>query len=268
MNTLQYPVAFTSTVMGLGAPRQFFPVKKMNRLGNLIAFILLLVGSLLVFLYGLYGAYAAYQKHGLVMFEEELIVPATLALGMLVLGLVAGGAAYRNWKKGVVVYERGFAFHDRNGIQTWNWQDVISVTAAITRHYANGIYTGTTHVYSLINRQNQRLVLSDIYTKVEELAKIIQDSIYPLLYDQAAQQYNTGQKLVFGPVVISKDGIQVGKKAYPWSEVQQVSIHQGNLKVSKKSGGWFSGTRVSASAIPNLNILLNIIHQVVGIKMG
>jgi hypothetical protein len=60
----------------------------------------------------------------------------------------------------------------------------------------------------------------------------------------------------------------LAKKTYPWIEVQQVSIQQRILKVSKKGGGWFSGARASASVIPNLNVLLNIIYQVVGLKTG
>jgi hypothetical protein len=103
---------------------------------------------------------------------------------------------------------------------------------------------------------------------VEELAIIIQAAILPGLYEQAAQQYNAGQRLVFGPVTIDKAGIQIGKKTYAWTEVQQVSIQRGILKVSKTEGGWFSGASASVSVIPNLNVLVNIIHQVVGLKTG
>jgi exonuclease I len=140
--------------------------------------------------------------------------------------------------------------------------------SAITRHYTNGIYTGTTHVYTLFNRQNQRLVLSDSFGKVEELAKLIDESIFPRLYKLAADQYNAGQAIISGPVEISKAGITISRKTYPWSDVKEVSIHRGILKVSRKEGGWFSGASASASSIPNLGVLLTIIHQVVGLKAG
>jgi hypothetical protein len=268
VNLPQIPDTFVSMAIGLGAPKRYFPVKNLNRAASLVAFLIFMGGSILVFLYGLYVTYAAFQKHGPALIDDTLMVPVTIAIILLLLGLAAGWSAYVNWNKGVAVYERGFAIRDRKGIQAWRWEEVVSLTAAVTRHYTNGIYTGTTHIYSLFNRQNQRLVVNDIYTKVEELAKAIQDGIYPILYDQAAKQYNAGQRLVFGPVAISKNGIQVGKKVYPWTEVQQVSIERGILRVSKKGGGWFSGAGASATGIPNLNVLLNIIHQVVGLKVG
>lgn len=267
MNESQFPDAFISLVVGLGARRRFFPVKPINRVGSLVIALLLTGGSLLVFVYGLYLAYLAYQQHGLVMIESALAGPLMICLIMLVLAGVAGWAAYANWNKGAALYERGFALRDRKGLQTWRWEDILTMTTAVTRHYTNGIYTGTTHFYTLVDRKGLKLVLGDIYFKVEELAKAIQEAIYPLLYEQAAQQFNAGQTLSFGPVSVSRAGFQVGKKAYPWSEVCQVSIHQGTLKISRNGGGWFNGSSLPASIIPNLNVLLNLIHQTVGLKL-
>jgi hypothetical protein len=267
MNNLQIPEAFIS-VAGLGASRAYYKIKKWNRWGNLVICLVLLVGALMVFLFGIYDAYQAYKLNGPAMIDDKLPVPLVISLILVIFGLLAGWSAYANWKKGVVVCERGFAYNDRKGLQVWNWEDVVSMRSAIIRHYTNGIYTGTTHVYTLFNRQNQRLVLSDSFGKVEELAKLIDESIFPRLYKLAADQYNAGQAIISGPVEISKAGITISRKTYPWSDVKEVSIHRGILKVSRKEGGWFSGASASASSIPNLGILLTIIHQVVGLKTG
>ncbi len=264
-DSLQLPEAFVS-VPGLGMPKAWFPVKGRNRVGNLVLFFLFLSASCLLFFYGLYDTYTAYEQHGPAMIDDRLIVPTLISIGLFVLGGLAGWAAYKNWNRGVAVYEKGFVWRDRAGLHPWIWEEQASLTAAITRHYTNGIYTGTTHVYTLLNKQNERLVLTDAYQNVEELASLIEQSIFPLLYDRAAAQYNSGQAVVFGPVAISKSGIVIGKKTYPWPEVQQVSIQQGFLKVSKRDGGWFSGASAAASAIPNLRVLLSIIDQVVGVK--
>ena len=267
MNTPHFPDAFALQVIGLGTPRRYFPVRKFNRLGSLVIALMLGGGSMLVLMYGLYSAIQAYQQHGLVMIDAALSGPLIIALIMLLVGAFAGWSAFANWNKGAALYERGFALRDRKGLRQWRWDEIVSMTASVTRHYMNGIYTGTTHTYFLIDRKDQRLVLSDVYSRVEELAQAIQEAIFPLLYERAAQEFNSGQKLAFGQAVISKDGFQVGKKTYPWSEVQQVSIRQGMLKVSKAGGGWLSGSSLPASLIPNLNVLLSLIYQVVGLKV-
>lgn len=267
MNNPQVPEAFIS-VIGLGASRGCFPAKKSSLWGNLIFFIVLLAGSFLVAVFGVYDTYIAVQQHGPAMIDDKLFGPLGIAFILFAIALLLGWSAFNNWKKGVVIYDRGFAYNDRKGIQIWRWEDVVSMTSAITRHYTNGIYTGTTHVYTLFDRQNKRLVLADSIGKIEDLAKDIDGNIFPLLYSRASDQYNAGQALVFGPVAISKMGIVIGKKTYPWTDVKEVSIQKGILRVSKKDGGWFSGATASASVIPNLRVLLTIIHQVVGLKTG
>jgi hypothetical protein len=267
MDNPQIPEAY-NTVLGLGMPKAYFRIKNLNRVGSLVAFFVFLGGSALVFLYGIYDAYLAFQAHGPALLDDKLTIPVIVAIILFGLGLLGGWSAYANWNKGVAVYERGFVYRDRKGFRTWRWDEVASITSAVTRHYTNGIYTGTTHVYTLLKRSGERLVLNDVFVKVDQLAAAVEQNVFPLLYEQLAGGYNAGQVLTFGPVAVGKSGIVIGKKTYPWTEVQQVSIHQGVLRVSKKGGGWFSGASAMASTIPNLRVLLSILDQVVGIKTG
>jgi hypothetical protein len=267
MDNPKIPEYFLPAI-GVGRMITYFPARKLNRAGYLVASLVLVLGAALVFLYGAYSAYLAYQIHGPVMIADKLTGPVFIALLLFGLGLLAGWGAYVNWTKGSVLYEQGFAYHDRKGLQVWRWEDILTLTSAVVRHYTNGIYTGTSHVYTLVNRQSTKLKLNDSIAKVEDLAKAIETGIFPLLYPHAIDEYNSGASLLFGPVAISKQGIAIGKRTYPWADVKQVSIHQGILKISKKDGGWFSGAQAAVGVIPNLHVLLAIISQVIGLKAG
>jgi hypothetical protein len=267
VNNPQIPAPFLK-VIGLGVRSTFFPVKRWNRWGNLALLLLLFIGVVLVLLFGFYITFQTYQQHGPAMIDDTLTIPLLIVGVLSMLGLLAGWSAYSNWNKGVAVYEHGFAFNDWKGLRVWRWEDVLSIRSAITRQYINGIYTGTTHHYTISGGQKRQLILSDSLWKVEELAKIIDERIFPNLYVRSADQFNAGQEVVFGPVAISKTGIAIGRKTYPWTEVREVSIHHGIIKVSKKEGGWFSGARATTSAIPNSRVLLTLIEQVVGLKAG
>lgn len=263
----EIPPSFPS-VIGLGKPQSWFPVRNWNRVGNLVIALVMLAGACLVILYGIYDASVAFHKHGLAVLDDHLFLPLVIAGIMFLLGGLGGWGAYANWNKGALLCEKGFALRTHRGIQPWIWDEISSFTAAVTRHYTNGIYTGTTHAYTLLNKQGRRFVFSDVFKDVEKLALAIEQAVTPRLYDRAAAQYNSGQTVLFGPVAVSKAGIQIGKKTYPWQEAKEVSIQQGILKVSKKDGGWFSGASAPASAIPNLRVLLSILDQVVGVKAG
>jgi hypothetical protein len=268
MAILQAPGTFSS-VMGLGAVQQVYLLRKSNKWGSVIAAVLCLGGSAVVLFGGIWYTIDQWQRFGPAIIARTISVPILFSGILFLLGILAAWSAFSNWKKAVVLYMNGLAYSDRKGVQAWRWEEFGSLTSAVTKHYTNGIYTGTTHAYTLLKNDGSRIVLNDSLTNVEEVSNRIREKIFPLLYKRYADAYNAGQRVVFGPVALSKtEGLQVGKKIYPWDQVGQVSIHQGYVRISKKGGGWFSGATAAASMIPNVELLLSIVDQVVGVKAG
>lgn len=255
-------------LMGMGSVVQVFPPKVLPAVNIIFAVLFTLGGggaiayALLLFL----------QRWGRYYFPVVLRTVAPWLIG----GLIAIAlAALLIWnlfsarKKGIAVFANGFAYSDRKGVQTWRWDQLQDETANVTRHYTNGIYTGTTHVYTLVKLNGEKLVVNDSIKDVESFYTLLQNNTLQHRYQRKADAYNRGEPVNFGPVTISKkSGIQIGKKTYPWDEIEQVGINKGVLSVKKKNGGWFSGASATAGSIPNLHVLLSIINQIVGLNAG
>jgi len=267
MNKPQPPEAFSS-LSSLGGLIEIFPLRKGRRWTWLVVALILLTASAGVKIYGITLAYLGWKRYGAAVVGESLFWPLVIAAGLFLLSLIFAGVAYSNWIKAIALYQNGFTYIDRRGLHPWRWRDITALRMAVTNHDILGLHTGTTHAYTIENRSGNRLALNDGFSRAEELARVIEENTFSLLFDQAAQQYNVGKNLTFGPVMVNKAGIQVGRRSYGWGEVQQVSIQQGILKVSKKGGGWFSGAREAASNIPNLRVLLNVIDRLAGIQIG
>jgi hypothetical protein len=271
-NNLQIPPQFSS-VFGIGAPQAVFQPKSAGKWITIVFGVLLLGASVIGFLGGAFVTYSNYTKMGPLSLNNQLqniLLPTVIVTGILFLGALATlWSAYTNWRKAAVVYQDGFGYSDHKGVRTLRWDQITGMTSAVTKHYRNGIYTGTTHLYTLWDKNGAKLVLNDSLPKVEELSNHIRQGTFPHLYKAAADAYNAGQKVQFGPVGISKaEGITIQKKSYKWDEVGQVKVEQGYLKVEKKGGGWFSGASMMIAAIPNYEVLLSIINQVVGVRAG
>ncbi len=94
--------------------------------------------------------------------------------------------------------------------------------------------------------------------------------VVPRLYDQCAGAFNLGREIDFARISVSKaEGIKWGDKMYPWSLVGEVTLHDGILRISPADAkSSFKGIRIRASKIPNLEVLLSIMDQIVGVKVG
>ena len=267
MGSIQVPEQFSS-VVGLGVPMSIFAPGARSRWASAIFAVLLMGGSVLTVLGGLYYAYDQTEKHGPAVFQKVIGAPLILALCLFGFGIFLALTAFFNWNKAAVLYEKGLAYNDRKGVQVWRWEDVHYFFIAITKHYTNGIYTGTTYVYTLQKTDGSRLVLNNTLGKVQDLGGAIQQKVFPIQYQRMVDVVKQGQWLNLGPIMLNKDGIKMDKKVYTWAEVEQVGIQRGYVSVKKLNGGWFSGASTPVAAIPNLDPFLAIVDQIVKVKAG
>jgi hypothetical protein len=263
----QIPEQFAS-VYGLGTPLGVYPTGAVNRWVSAILGVILIGAGALVALYGVYDTMMQVAKYGPVMFSKTITFPLIIAALLLLVGVLAAVTAFQNWNKAVVAYEKGLAYYDNKGLQTWGWHEVERFYIAITKHYTNGIYTSTTHLYTLQKADGSRLKLDDKLKKIEALGQLTGQKVASYQYDRLLQMLRSGQTVQLGPVALSKESISVSKKNYTWDEVEQIGIQKGYLSVKKKGGGWFSGASAPVSAIPNLDALFAVVNQVVKVKTG
>ncbi len=264
ITSLNLPDAFRS-VIGLGAPEAVFPVKSKNRIGSLGGAVIFLGAGGLKVLFAFINAYNASQRYGPAVFGKRLVGPLIFGLVLGALGLWAAWSAYANWNRMVVVYTHGLALRDRKGVRFWRWEQIEALYRLVVKRYVNGIYTGTTHTYTIGLGQGGRERFDDRYQNVEKLGNMLQGRTFNHLSARAVEAYNAGRKVQFGRVALDKAGITVGKKTYPWESVEQVTVRQGVLWVRSKDGGWSGRASAVVSAIPNLVVLLSFIDQIVGV---
>jgi hypothetical protein len=257
-----------SSVYGLGTAAGYFPVGKTNRWVSAILAVVFIGAAGIAAIFGVYNTYLQTTKFGSAVLWRTIWPPMLFGAIFFLLGLALAYSAYTNWNKAVVVYEKGLAYADRNGLQAWRWDEVEQFFISIVKHYTNGIPTGTTYLYTLKKADGAQLKLDNKFTKIQNLGNLIQRNIAPFQYESLVKALKNGQTVTLGALAISNNGISIGKKAYPWAEIEQVGIQQGQINLKKKGGGWFSGASVPVSSTPNLDALLMVVDQIVKVKAG
>jgi hypothetical protein len=189
-----------------------------------------------------------------------------LLLGLLLIAgslyLLLYGVIYKGW--GVYVYENGFVFKKGNqAAQPFRWDQIEAAWYSVTRHYRNGIYTGTTHKYRVRRSDGYEVNLNDRFNKVGELGDLVHNSVTATKIPQVFAAYNAGQTITFGPLSVSTQGISNGKNLLPWAEVKDISIQSGYIAVSK-AGKWLRWSSQPVAAVPNPFLFIALVRRVLG----
>ena len=250
-----------NAVTGLGALKASYAYANRSKWSTLITGLVFLGGAGALVLLAIYLGVDAYINFGPVRVDNAIIWPLVLSLISLVIGVLVVISAWRNWPLAAALYEGGLAFNNRGGLQQVRWNEITSVLQNVSRHYTNGVYTGTTHVYTIVGTAGQKIVLDDRLGKqVEELGREVQTNSIEHLFPRYWQSVQAGQKVAFGPLALDQNKLYAGKKELAWSEVKAVRIKNGVISIQKDKG-WLQWASASVPQIPNFFVFYALIGR-------
>lgn len=152
-------------------------------------------------------------------------------------------------------FEGGLVLADAKGPTVWYRWNAVSCLQSITRRYANGVYVGTTYVYTMIAPDGKQTKVTNFFDRPEEWGPLIQQEITRAQVPAALATLHAGASVAFGPLTINRGGMATNNRSITWGEVQELQIVQGYLRV-KKAGGWMRWSAKPVSAIPNFFVFL------------
>lgn len=147
----------------------------------------------------------------------------------------------------------------RARISAFRWEQM-SVLQNITRHYRNGVYTGTTYRYTLNDGRGDPIVIGGAFANPEQWGPMIQESVTRAQLPAAVDAILRGETLRFGDIDINGGGLAVGRKSVSWNQIEKIEIKQGFVSV-RVAGKWLSLTTRAVSQIPNFFVFLTLTER-------
>lgn len=106
--------------------------------------------------------------------------------------------------------------------------------------------------------------LDDSLTGLPELVTRVKASLYPRLIPTLEAEFQRGQWLRFGPLVVHQQELRLGRQRVRWQAVERLSVQAGCLVVELKNpspGVQRSTLKIPVANVPNFEILLQLIQQ-------
>jgi len=87
--------------------------------------------------------------------------------------------------------------------------------------------------------------------------------LYPKYWTGLVDDYKSGKRIAFGPLSIHNEDIQINNQSpMPWHSVAQINISSGYFHIKTNNKG---SMRIPVIKIPNIEMMIRIIQQEVGI---
>ncbi len=162
------------------------------------------------------------------------------------------------------VFEHGFVQIVRATPVPYRWDAITSVLQSITRRYYNGVYVGTTYLYTVTRADGRVAKLTQFYDQIGTFGETLAREVTAILLPRAIEALHAGQTVYFGELAVNLGGVAAaGKGSVPWSEIQAVQVNKGYVSL-RKHGKWLAWSGKPAARIPNLFVFLTLAQRLAG----
>ena len=203
----------------------------------------------------------AYQTYGPLAVDRWSSPPLMAAGGfllagvlLLLLGRSRGGTIVRQHVRGLVL-QRG-----RKGSAV-PWDEIREIHTRAVRYGLGRRPWGRQGELILVTRDGRRFRLDQSLSDYDELAETIKRNVYSALLDAYTRAFNHGQSLPFGPLALTPEGIQNGRKTLRWQDVATVRLERGWLEAAPSERRAGPRLRFPARSIPNVDLCLQLIQE-------
>lgn len=158
------------------------------------------------------------------------------------------------------LFEHGLAEVGKSGeVSVFRW-DTMTVLQEITERYANGIYVGTTYVYTLYRADGTTLKVTGFYDQPERWGPALQQEITRAQLPGLLAGLEQGGTLTYGELSVNLGGVATSKDSLTWPQIEKAELSQGVL-VLRKAGKKLPWARMPVKKIPNLFLFLALVEQ-------
>ena len=162
------------------------------------------------------------------------IVFGVMALAMT--GMMGGFAltSLRDRNDVIDVHERGVVARRRGVTHAWPWQDVrFRFNATRDRTSA----PGRVYHYHSLGRGDATIPVDSDFADIEALVESIESGILQHQLVPVATEIASGQPRSFGPMTVSRDGIDSPIVAIAWSQIASVDVTLGRVAIRRLGDG-------------------------------
>jgi hypothetical protein len=255
------------------SPRSTLPTqrfKTLRRLRGLYSFLTFFGfgGAILAFSFAVWRWYFAYRHFGPAVVWRWSSPTLGASAGLTVIGFFGAIALWRSRGVTVTVSEKKLTVQRGVTRFTIPWEQIEAVYTSAVRYGLFGTAREGRAKLILRLRDGKRIRFSDAMEDLPQLSDSIKGYLYPRLLEAKRDDFNQGEALSFGPVTIAPSGLMIRSTKLSWDQLESATLHEGYLEVVPKANGKRTRLRILASKVPNVDLSLQLIQELIHVGGG
>ncbi len=259
------------TKAGLGPLQRVYKAK--SSLGWIRALFgaFLSICALLLMVYGCIDLVTKIARYGpLFQVDTLLLILVSASIVPLGVGLWCLLSGLRNHYQSLWIYQGGLAYHFKDQIQIWHWQDIRWLSFSASHRNIFGIYFGNRLRYILKSTQGEILMLDDRFSGIDQFGEKIATQVFPFQYDFLLSDLQKHGASRLGKLTVSKHALQTNKWFFLWKAIEKLHVKQGYLHITGRQAlvTKVASFKISVTDIPNLDTILKYAQDKTTVQIG
>jgi len=240
---------------------QTYHIRAVILLRYLILAILGIGGTLVILFVGLSRWRFALTNFGPAVLWRWINPIVWIGIGFGLIGAIGLFLFLRVARQEIQISPEAFTWKKGRNLTVYRWEDIHGIYVTSVHYGIFDFAWAKKKELTLHLVDGERIKINQDFENIEKLMAIIKHYVYPVMFEQFRQEFNRGEPLSFGPLLLTSRGVMNGRKTLRWQEIGEISVEGGSLQLQPIDRSNHPNFSVPIQKIPNVDLCIQLLHH-------
>jgi hypothetical protein len=240
---------------------QTYHVRDVVILRYLILTIVGFIGELVIILLGFNRWRFVLQNFGPAVLWRWISPVLWIGLAFGIIGTVGLMLLLRIGRQEIQISPEAFTWRKGRNLTVHRWEDIQGIYITSFRYGILEFEWAKKTEIILHLEEGKRIKVNQNFKNIETLAGTIKEYIYPIMFERFRDEFNHGQPLSFGPLLLTSQGVLNGRRTIRWQDIGEIIIDRGSLQLQPIDGSGSPKLSIPVRKIPNADLCIQLLHH-------